>query len=271
MKIAFIGYGNMSIAIIDGILESKNNDFLDNIYIFHNKKDLHPKKEGCKFYLSGNNQSKENFDIVFLGVKPKDLNNAIKENTNIFKDNQIIISIAAGINAKTIEAIINKNNSIIRVMPNLCAKIGKSTSIIYYHNELGSNLKTSVENLFLCIGTVFTITKEEQLHSYTALIGSGPAYLMYFIEAMYVASKNLDIKDDLKFQIILEMAAGTLDLIEQKANGVEGMKKIRNEVTSKGGTTEAAIKNLSDSSFFKILEDAINEAKKKSIDLSTKN
>ena len=67
------------------------------------------------------------------------------------------------------------------------------------------------------------------------------------------------------------MAAGTLDLIEQKANGVEGMKKIRNEVTSKGGTTEAAIKNLSDSSFFKILEDAINEAKKKSIDLSTKN
>ena len=49
------------------------------------------------------------------------------------------------------------------------------------------------------------------------------------------------------------------------------MKKIRNEVTSKGGTTEAAIKNLSDNSFFKILEDAINEAKKKSIDLSTKN
>tara|TARA_B100001250_G_scaffold392522_1_gene394386 strand:- start:1000 stop:1815 length:816 start_codon:yes stop_codon:yes gene_type:complete len=271
MKIAFIGYGNMSIAVIDGILGSKNNVFLDNIYIFHNKKDLCPKKEGCKFYLSGNNQSEENFDIVFLGVKPKDLSGAIKENINIFKDNQIIISIAAAINAKTIEAIINKNNSIIRAMPNLCAKIGKSTSILYYHNELDSNLKTLVENLFLCIGTVITITKEEQLHSYTALTGSGPAYLMYFIEAMYAACKDLDIKDNLKFQTILEMTAGTLDLIEQKANDVEDMKKMRNEVTSKGGTTEAAIKNLSNNSFFKILDDAINEAKKKSIDLSTKN
>ncbi|MBT7543404.1 MAG: pyrroline-5-carboxylate reductase [Gammaproteobacteria bacterium] len=271
MKIAFIGYGNMSIAIIDGILESKNNNFLDNIYIFHNKENLHSKKEGCKYYLSGNNQSKENFDIVFLAVKPKDINNAIRENINIFKDEQIIISIVAGINVKTIKSIINRNNSIIRAMPNLCAKIKKSTSIIFYYNNLNNNLKKSIESLFSCIGSIIIITDEEQLHSYTALTGSGPAYVMYFIEAMYEACENFNIDDSLKFKVILDMAIGTLDLIEKKSKGIEDIKKMRNEVTSKGGTTEAAIKSLSDNSFSKILRDAVNEAKIKSIDLSIKD
>ena len=88
MKLAFIGYGNMANALINGILASDKNILSDDLYIFHNKEDSQYKLDRCKFKKSGEiSQSK--FDIVFLCVKPVDIKSSINENIKIFSDNQI--------------------------------------------------------------------------------------------------------------------------------------------------------------------------------------
>ena len=102
MKIAFIGYGNMSSALVNGILASDKIILSDDLYIFHNKNKDEYNLERCTFIKSGEKCS-NSFDIVFLCIKPNDLESAISENFDIFSDNQIIISIAAGVEIKSIK------------------------------------------------------------------------------------------------------------------------------------------------------------------------
>ncbi len=111
MKLAFIGYGNMANALINGILASDKNILSDDLYIFHNKENSQYKLDRCKFKKSGEiYQSK--FDIVFLCTKPVDIKSSINENIKIFSDGQIIVSIAAGISISTIKKIIDKQINI---------------------------------------------------------------------------------------------------------------------------------------------------------------
>ena len=104
MKIAVIGYGNIANAILNGILNSENILLTDDIYIFHNKNHNNFNKENCTFLHSGE-VCKNTFDIVLLCVKPKDIERAINENLNLFNNNQIVVSVAAGVTLEKINSL----------------------------------------------------------------------------------------------------------------------------------------------------------------------
>ena len=262
MKIAFIGYGNMANALVSSILASKNIVLSSDIYIFHNKnKDVY-ELDKCKFLQSGKNCN-NNFDIIFLCVKPKDIESAIKENSHIFLDNQTIVSVAAGITIDSIKSFIEKNVLVARAMPNLCAIFNESITGLCMQDTIGANKKNLIENIFKNIGYVRKIN-EDEMHSFTALYGSGPAYIMYFIESL-IDCENFDsITNDDKSLLILQLLNSTSKLLLT----TKDISELRSKVTSKGGTTESAIKILEQNNFSKILEKAIQSARKKSIDLS---
>ena len=104
MKIAIIGYGNMANALLNGILSSNDNIVSDSIYIFHNKKNDTYSQDKCIFLNSGQACNKK-FDIILLCVKPKDIESAINENKNIFEDNQVLVSVIAGVHGPAQEIV----------------------------------------------------------------------------------------------------------------------------------------------------------------------
>ena len=262
MKIAFIGYGNMANALVNSILASSKTILSSDIFVFHNKDKGTYELEKCTFLKSGEN-CKNNFDIIFISVKPNDVEIAIKENFNIFSDNQIIISVAAGITIESIKSFIEKDVLIARAMPNLCAIFNESITGLCMQKKIDNNKKDFIEEIFKNIGYVRKIS-ENEMHSFTALYGSGPAYIMYFIESLINCEDFDSINKDDKSLLVLQLLNSTSKLL-LTTNDIE---RLRRKVTSKGGTTEVAIKTLEENDFSGIIKKAIKNAKKKSIDLS---
>jgi len=262
MKIAVIGYGNIANAIINGILNSENIFLTDDIHIFHNKNHNNFKKENCTFLHSGE-VCKNTFDTVLLCVKPKDIEIAINENLNLFNNNQIVVSVAAGVTLEKINSLIKKNVNIFRAMPNMCAIFNESITGICAKDEMDDEKIKRVEDIFRSIGHIRKIS-ENEMDSFTALFGSGPAYIMYFIESLMKCEKFENISEDAKSLLIVNMLSSTSKMLLIS----EDIKKLRKQVTSEGGTTEAAIKIFEERNFSKIIEDAIKEAAKKSFDMS---
>ena len=148
-------------------------------------------------------------------------------------------------------------------MPNLCAIFNESITGLCMQNNMDDNTKDLVENIFKNIGYVRKIN-EDEMHSFTALYGSGPAYIMYFIESL-IDCENFDsITDDEKVLLVLQLLNSTSKLLLT----TKDISELRSKVTSKGGTTESAIKVLEENNFSEILKEAVQGARKKSVDLS---
>ena len=232
----------------------------DNIYIFHNKKNGTYSQDKCIFLNSGQDCDKK-FDIILLCVKPKDIKSAINENKNIFENNQVLVSVVAGITIESIKKIIEKKVSVVRA--NLCAIFNESITGICADDSLSLDKKKYIEDIFRTIGHLKEI-KEDEMDSFTALFGSGPAYIMYFIEALIDSEEFSSISKEDKSLLILHLLSSTSKMLFI----TEDIKELRSKVTSKGGTTEAAIKTLEDNNFSKILKKAINNARRKSLEIS---
>ena len=123
--------------------------------------------------------------------------------------------------------------------------------------------KRQVEDIFRCIGYVREID-EKEVDSFTALFGSGPAYIIYFIESLMKCEKFTNISESDKSLLILNMLSSTSKMMFV----AEDIKYLRQMITSKGGTTEAAVKFLEERNFSEIIENAVGEAAKRSKELS---
>jgi len=262
MKIAFIGYGNIASALVKGILISDDITLEDDIYIFHNKdKDVY-KADKCVFKKSGEN-IKDNFDIIFLCVKPNDVEKAILENSNIFSDNQLIVSVIAGKTIKSLKNLFEKEVLVARAMPNLCAVFNESITGLCIENSIDEFGKSFIENIFKSIGHVRNIS-ESEMHSFTAIFGSGPAYIMLFIESLIECEEFENITKEDKSLMLLHLLNSTSKMLFV----TDDIKDLRSKVTSKGGTTEAALQIFEKNEFSKIIKNAIKAARKKSIEIS---
>jgi pyrroline-5-carboxylate reductase len=262
MKLAFIGYGNMANALINGILASDKNILSDDLYIFHNKKDSQYKLDRCKFIKSGEIPQIK-FDIIFLCTTPIDIKKSINENIKIFSDGQIIVSIAAGVTIEAIKKIINKNIYVARAMPNLCALINESITGICMESNIELNKQDFIKNIFKTVGHVKEIN-ENEMHLFTSIFGSGPAYIMYFIESIINSGDFESITSEEKSLLALNLLNSTSKMLFLN----EDIKKLRSKVTSKGGTTEAAIKIFQENKLSETIKKAIESAKNKSIEIS---
>ena len=263
MKITFIGAGNMSEAIISGVLKegvfsAKDIRASDPLIERRN----HMRGTYGVEIGDNNREAVEGVDIVLLAVKPQIFSSVWEDLKEAISSSTLIVSIMAGITSETIAC--DTNFRVIRVMPNTPSLVGRGASGIAMGKTANEDDMGIAEKIMQSVGVSVRV-KEEQLHAVTALSGSGPAYIFYLIEAMMQEAIDLGLDEDTARLLCVETVGGAADLF---ANSKDSAKSLRNKVTSKGGTTAAAIKAFEDKDMKSIIAGAMKSAYKRSLELS---
>jgi pyrroline-5-carboxylate reductase len=241
-KIAFIGAGAMAEAIMEGLIKTKR--WQANLITIKNRSNVERIKELQIKYgvipASTMEEAVKDAAIVIIAVKPKDAMHAVETIAPYIQKHQLILSVMAGIGTEKITEWTNKENPVIRAMPNTSASIGYSATAL---SEGKFASKTHVQvaiELFETIGTV-THVPEDKLHIVTGLSGSGPAYVYYIAEAMQKAAEELSLSQEEAKALISQTLLGASLMLK---NTSESPIELRRKVTSPGGTTEAGIGKL---------------------------
>lgn len=264
-RIVFVGCGSMAEAIMAGMLQTKTVDKND-IYVT-NKQDEGRLGNIEATYGVQTSYDKEKLldlaDVVILAMKPKDLADSLHEIRPFIREEQLIISVLAGIMTETIEEIIGKRNAVVRAMPNTSAQIGYSATAIAAGKYVDQEKINIAERLFQSIG-VTKVVAEDDMHTVTAISGSGPAFIYYFVEAMTTAALEAGMDEQTADALITQTIIGAGKMLEQSG---EPASVLRENITSVGGTTTAGLETLKANEFEKIIISCIESARNRSIDL----
>ena len=257
--IGFIGAGNMATALISGLI---NNGHEASKIISSSPEQEHLEKLSRDFGVltSKNNQKVcEDSNVIILAVKP----NIIK---TVLSEDKLVISIAAGVKIENIESIIGSSTKIIRAMPNTPASIMEGVTALSSNERVEETDIEKAKILFGSVGKTAEI-KEKELDIFTALIGSGPAYVFYLIESLLESSQNLDLSTDDKVNLIASMISGSANLAIASTDSPQNLRK---NVTSPGGVTQKAIEEFEKQNLKEIIKKSMKAAEEKSIELGDK-
>lgn len=250
-KIGFIGAGNMAEAIIKGLI--KNGTCKPEWIFVADKSDErieYIKRTTGVTSLGCNKDVFDSSEIVVLAVKPQTMGEILDEirPDNSCESRKIIISIAAGIRTDFIEnkiySSIEKGKThlfpVSRVMPNTPGLAGAGMTGVCINSTMSDQDASLVTGIFTSMGKTI-ICKESEMDAVTAMSGSGPAYVFYFMESMINAGKTLGFSDEASRLLTIETFKGAIKLMETQNEAPESLRK---KVTSPGGTTEAAIRHM---------------------------
>lgn len=268
MQLGIIGCGNMGEAILRGILAKKLVGSKTIICSDKNKEKL--KQLNARYGVTiteSNRKLVEECDVLLIAVKPQDINTVLQDiklsNPPSLLKNKLIISICAGIKTAQLEKKLGKA-SVIRAMPNIGAQISQAISAVTsgkYATE--ENRKTS-RGIFSCIGEVVEL-KEALFDAVTAVSGSGPAYFFYLAENLIRAAEEFGIPLPIARKLAVQTAIGSAGLMEHSGKDPQALRR---EVTSPGGTTEAAFTIFNKYKLDKILASGFKAAAARSKQLS---
>jgi pyrroline-5-carboxylate reductase len=266
-KIGFLGAGNMAEAIIKGIIDTKVYKAQD-IIISDIRSDRI--RQLCNEYkitsADGNCKLAKAVDILVLSVKPQNMAQVLDEIKDSVNKNLLIVSIAAGITTGRIQKVLG-DVPVIRVMPNTPALIGQGAAAIYATKEAASRL-SEAERIFSAVGLAVTVDDEKLLDAVTAVSGSGPAYFFLLMEEMIKTAGKLGLERQVAEKLVLQTAKGAGLLAVEAAKKNQSPDILRKNVTSPGGTTEAAMKVFSKYDFEKMVHEAVSAAADRSRQLS---
>lgn len=242
MKLAFIGGGNMAKALIAGL---KAQHFtMTNITVVElddTKHEALQKRYGVA--VTDTIEELTSSDVIVLAVKPQQLPE-VSKNLATRLSNQLVISIAAGVLLKDLSKWLDDYAILVRAMPNTPAQIQAGITGLYAMPKVTSKQKEMADQILSAAGTTLWLESEKKLDAVTAISGSGPAYVFYFIEALEAAAVSLGLNeiDAKRLSIATFKGAGLL------ADASEApVATLREQVTSKGGTTEQGLISLQDS------------------------
>ena len=250
MKIGFIGVGHMAGSILKAISKNTEYEFYINDINYNHADDI-SKVVSNKIIKCSSIDVIDNSDLIFLGVKPKDLTDILSGIKNHIKD-KLIISMAAGF---SIDKIINITGDInlIRIMPN--TPVAVSSGVTFYTKyKVSEDMLHKFIEVMSYTGSLYEIA-EDKMDVVSVLTGSTPAYLDYFIDALseFGVSKGFTKEESIEY--VLKMALGTILL---NLSSSKSPKELGDEVCSPGGSTIEGIKVLLDNDFYKIINDAAN-------------
>lgn len=234
--IAFIGGGNMASAIIGGLLGSGRNV---HALIVVEPSDAQRGKLLADFNLTAlaaADASLERADVVVWAVKPQ-LFSAAAAACAAHVGQALHLSVMAGIRSDSIAQAVGSQR-VVRAMPNTPALIGQGIAGLFARSAVNAAEKLQIEALLAATGQTLWVDIEAGLDAVTALSGSGPAYVFYFIEAMMQAAADMGLSAAQGRQLALATCAGSTALAQASD---EPPQVLRERVTSKGGTTHAAI------------------------------
>jgi pyrroline-5-carboxylate reductase len=238
-SIAFIGGGNMASALIGGLLKAgRSASSIHVIEPFEAQRDKLLRQFGVAAHAAAS-AVLQDCGLVVWAVKPQLFAEAAAPCAP-FVDDALQLSVMAGVRSDAI-ARATGSERIARAMPNTPALIGQGIAGLYARDAVGPAERQSVEQVLAPTGQLLWVAREEDLDAVTALSGSGPAYVFYFVEAMMQAATEMGLSEAQGRRLALATFAGATALAEASD---EPPALLRERVTSKGGTTHAAISSL---------------------------
>ncbi|GAB6071653.1 pyrroline-5-carboxylate reductase [Venenivibrio stagnispumantis] len=264
-RVGIIGTGNMGEALIKGIIEKTDIKSTQIIAYDINKEKLDSIVD--KYNIAGASDSKKVVKLseyIILAVKPKDLKETLQPLKDLFNEDKVIISILAGVKIAKIKEILAKNIPVVRIMPNTPALIGEGTIGISFDDIIKDDKKLFITELFSIMGEVF-IKDENYMDIITGLAGSGPAYVYIFIDALAQGGVKMGLSYEEALQMAIQTVIGSAKLL--KETGLHPMVA-RDKVTSPAGTTIYGIATLEEEGFRNAVIKAVENATKRSKELS---
>ena len=240
LKISFIGGGNMAQALIGGLAGKLTA--AANIHVV----DVNPEALTALAARFGVRTAAvvdagiADADVIVLAVKPQQMREVVKAMAPQVNQ-QLVLSIAAGIRAQDLSRWLGGHGAIVRTMPNTPALVGMGITGMVALPGVTATQKEAADAIMQAVGQTVWLKEEAQIDAVTALSGSGPAYVFYFIEAMQEAALELGLTAEQGKQLALATFAGATELA---ARSDEPVADLRERVTSKGGTTFAALASL---------------------------
>lgn len=237
MKIAFIGGGNMASAMLGGLLQQGYSpNEIGVVEIIADARQRLVDTFGIRVFAEATTELAQ-VEVIVFAVKPQQLAD-VAQGLAKSLNGQLVISIAAGIRASDLARWLNGYENIVRVMPNTPSLVRAGIAGLYAMPGVSSDDRARAEALMRSVGEVIWVANEADIDAVTAVSGSGPAYVFYFIEALEQAGLDMGLAPEAARALSLATFKGAAQL----ACTSEGSAAtLRAKVTSKGGTTAAAL------------------------------
>ena len=265
-RLAFIGAGNMAGSLIGGLVAGGWDP--DNIAVSD------PDSErlstlGSRFRINtdtNNHSVVENARVVILAVKPQVIHEVALDLASLVQKNQpLLISIAAGVRATDLQRWLGGSCALVRCMPNTPALIGCGATALYANDAVTEAQKQLADEILRAAGITTWVQQEELLDVVTALSGSGPAYFFLLMEAMQNSAVELGLDQETANLLTLQTALGAARMAGESGVAAE---ELRARVTSKGGTTAAAVASFEQNGFHYNVSKALRAAYERSRELA---
>jgi len=265
-KLAFIGGGNMAAALIGGltrqglargriVVSDPNREQTDRLV-----------RDYGVGAAADNQTAARDAEVVILAVKPQQMRSvALGLAPHVSAAGPLVISIAAGIPHAALMRWFGAGTPVVRTMPNRPALNGFGATGLYAPAAVGAAHRALAESILAAVSATVWVEHESQMDTVTALSGSGPAYFFLFMEALEAAAHARGLPTDIAHKLTLETAFGAAQMARLSG---DSLGALREQVTSKGGTTAAALEVLDAAGLRAIVAHAVAAADRRSAELA---
>jgi pyrroline-5-carboxylate reductase len=239
VRIAIIGAGVMGETLLSGLLRAGRQP--DDIVIAERRSERADELTGrYGVAVLDNTGAAAAADTILLVVKPQDMDSVLAQIHDHVRDHALVISLAAGITTTYLESRLPAGTAVVRVMPNTPALVDEGMSAISPGSSCDEEHLTETESLLRAVGQVIRVPEKQQ-DAVTAISGSGPAYIFFVVESMIEAGVHLGLPRTTATQLAVQTAFGSAKLLRETG---QHPTVLREQVTSPGGTTAAALRHL---------------------------
>ncbi|OBI08011.1 pyrroline-5-carboxylate reductase [Mycolicibacter heraklionensis] len=273
-RIAIIGGGNMGEALLAGLLAA-GRPVKDLVVAERYGERARQLSEKYSVLVTSVADAIENASIVIVAVKPQDVDAVVTEFAKSVAAasgdsvEQVLVTIVAGLTTGYVESKLPAGTAVVRVMPNTPVKVGAGASALAKGRFASNEQVSEVAALFECVGTV-AIVPEDQMDAVTAVSGSGPAYFFLVVEALVDAGVAAGLSRQAATELAVQTMAGSAQMLLERQDGAEAggidtsPAHLRAMVTSPGGTTAAALRELEAGGLRSAIDRAVQAAKTRS-------
>lgn len=270
-NIGFLGAGNLAEALMKGLISS--GSVMPGHILASDKMSarlMHIAEAYEVKVFNKNFEAARNADIIFLTVKPQDVDGVLDEIAPEVNHGKLLISVAAGITTSRIierlrEAGLKHFMPVVRAMPNTPATVREAATAICAGPGAGKSHLDLAAALFSTVGQVTVVEDESLMDAVTALSGSGPAYVFLFMEALIEGGVKLGLPRETARALAMQTVTGAAALAAESS---KELAELRRMVTSPGGTTAAGLKKLGEGGFCEIIEKALEAAARRAGELA---
>ena len=262
-RVAVLGGGVMGETLLSGLIRAGRR--VDDLVVGERRAERAAElRERYGVETAPTAEAAKRADTLALVVKPQDMADLLNEISSVVRPEQLVVSLAAGITTAFIEDRLPAGVAVVRVMPNTPALVDEGMAAISRGSHCDESHLTEAESLMASTGRVIQVPERQQ-DAVTAISGSGPAYLFFVVEAMIEAGVHLGLPRGTAAELVVQTVVGSAKLLRETGTHPT---VLREQVTSPGGTTAAAIRELEDHKVRAAFITAMEAARDRSVALA---